>query len=78
MGLVSWIWILHCHAIWGKADFPYRFLSHEASHLASARATYLDSVEYNAIIIDFFNFQVIALPAARKIYPDVDFPILHL
>jgi len=53
----------HC----GNLSSPYKFLSHIALHPASDSTTYSASVEDSAMTLCFFDFQVIAPPAARKL-----------
>src|SRR6266850_1506467 len=56
----------------GKPNSLCRFLNQQASHAASDRAMYSASVDDSAIISCFLDHHVIAPPAAKKTYPDVD------
>jgi len=50
----------------------YKLCNQQASCADSESATYSASVEDNAVVICFFELQVIALSATRKTYPVVD------
>ena len=50
----------------------YRLLNQQASRPASDRVIYSASVEESAIVVCFFYRHIIAPPADRKTYPDVD------
>src|SRR6267142_1656719 len=56
----------------GKPNSLCRFLNQQASHASSDKATYSASVDNSAIISCFLDHHVIAPPATKKTYPDVD------